>query len=485
MKVTGTNKINLFQDVNDMFIDHNKVLVSEYSKAKELKNEDIYLSLDGVSPIVKEDDMAKFPFRQLSATVVGAGTWKCTDFSNERMLKKSMSLMKGIPIYRNHEMVVGNEVGYVGEPKWTKSYTNKKGVTIPAGIDAENCFDSVLYPDLVRKMSGPNPYVKSSSVTCVFDWEASHDFEDENDFYWKLGSYHDGEMVRRVVKKITEYYESSLVWLGADPFAGILDQDGEVRFVDNKGIVELSATASERVLNEYSADSKFFVRTCIENNKSLSLDKPKESGNNEENMEIINLVAEKLGLPVESVTEQKLKEVSFLSTAELDELKARPKNVEESDQFKSVFADLEAQKGLVAEKDEELTSLNAEKETLTAEKIQLEADVASLKPNAEIGESVLGKRVSYAKEMYTKSVNGNVNDQIMQEIEAETSFEKLEAKIEMFGGKAFSSFGAKCKSCGHHEIEFRSSLEEDPDGAPKAKEASFAKAILVNRGRNK
>src|SRR5210317_758975 len=64
------------------------------------------------------------------------------------------------------------------------------------------------------------PSVHSVSVTVTFEWKPSHKFEDENEFYGKLGTYDDkGELVRRVVTKIHAYHEISFVAHGADPYA--------------------------------------------------------------------------------------------------------------------------------------------------------------------------------------------------------------------------------------------------------------------------
>ena len=193
-KYTGENRVNLSSLANENFKEHHAQLKQDFLKSKNL-NEEINLSLGEISPLVEDGDIHSFLFRQLSATIVGGGSWKATDFSDEKMLKKGMRMLENKPIYLNHDMYVGNEVGYVGKPKWTAAYKNSQGKDIPAGIDASMNVDGVLYPEIVRKLSGSVPLIKSSSVTVLFKWEASHEFASEWDFYSAIGSTaNDGRM---------------------------------------------------------------------------------------------------------------------------------------------------------------------------------------------------------------------------------------------------------------------------------------------------
>jgi len=182
-------------------------------------NANVYQNIDVKKELLpKPEDFVKVPFRLISATTVGAGSWKVTDFSNEAVLKASMKKLIGKPVYPNHDSDdVFNYVGIIESVKWTEARM-QDGQMIPAGIDGIIAIDGKTSPKIARGvLMGA---IFSNSVTVNFDWEPSHFFESPNDFYHKIGTIHtDGKMVRRVVTNINDYYESSLVWLGADPFA--------------------------------------------------------------------------------------------------------------------------------------------------------------------------------------------------------------------------------------------------------------------------
>ena len=484
-KLKGKNKIDYSHELDAIHQNHIAKLIAEVNKSKF----DADVTGDKITPFIKDGDFVQFPFRHLSATIVGAGSWKAADFSNEKVLKEAMTLLSGRPSYLNHDLCVGNEIGYVGATKWSNSYVNADGIEIPAGIDGPIVIDSVLYPDLVRKMSAPVPYVKSSSVTVLFEWEASHEFEDPNDFYWHMGDMVEGHMVRRIVTKIIEFYESSLVWLGADPYAGILDENGKVKFVDRAGIVEISEYAKDIEKKAWKEDAKFFAQVCFGKNKNLSSHNQKIENLTKDTMKPwMLLLATKLGItnPTEDMfTEDVLNSFEFAKSDEFAKLKADAEKAKELESLTSVKDELVTVKAEVVTLKSDKTKLESDLATLKTEKTSLEGKVSSLQSKADVADSIITKRSEYAIEMYTKSVNGKVDDLILNEIKAETSLEKLESKIKLFGGNALSSFGAKCTKCDSSEITFRSSLEdtEDDAGKEKLKNNSFSLADRVVFGK--
>lgn len=464
VKAKGKHELVLSAEVDKNYVGHSNQLAVNYKQAKGVFDAaETTVDGDTLNPIVGEDDVVQFPFRHLSATIVGAGTWKATDFSDVKVLKAGTKLLNEKPVYLNHMMYVGNEVGYVDNAVFTEAYTNKAGVKIPAGIDAPVNIDSKLYPDIVRKMSGKVPYIKSASVTVKFEWEASHEFERENDFYYHIGEMIDGSMVRRIVTKITDFYESSLVWLGADPYAGILDEDGEVKFVDKGGIVGFSKGISSNAEKFYHTNNKYFLQFCLrdENFVGLKIDNQKLKDNDMK--EIIAMLAVMLGVTEDKVTKEMLEAHSFVKKEEFDALKL------DADKGKEVVA----LKASIADKETEITSLKTAKETAEGKVSGLETEIATLKKEkgdletektsfvkkAEIADNVIKSRQEYAKELYTKSLNGADADPIiLKEIEEEVSLEKLESKVKLHGGKALSTFKAHCKKCASEEIEFKSSV---------------------------
>jgi len=215
--------------------------------------------------IAKPEDFIAFPFRHLSATIVGAWSWKATEFT-EAVLKAAVPLLKHKPACVNHNLEISNIIGLNGEAVWSPAF-KQNGITIPGGIDAPIWVDGKMHQDITRKLSGfPVPHIQSVSVTVVYEWEPSHTFvnregdEDEWMFESRIGTMVDGSMVRRIATKIEDFYETSLVFLGADPFAKIFNDKGELINVEKSGIVGKQNFNKEpdATLNHYKKHGHFY-----------------------------------------------------------------------------------------------------------------------------------------------------------------------------------------------------------------------------------
>jgi len=196
----------------------------------------------------KPEDFLEVPFRLISATIVGGGTWKATDFSGGTILKKSTPLLDGVPLYKDHETDTDNWVGLVNGVKWTNAFKNGDGTDVPGGIDGLVAIDIKTNPKVARGVA--MGAIFSNSVTVEFDWEMSHTFENEWDFLSRLGQTGtDGKMIRRVVTGIHNYHESSLVWLGADPFAKAIDTDGNLKNIDISSVYSYTKASFSKAAN--------------------------------------------------------------------------------------------------------------------------------------------------------------------------------------------------------------------------------------------
>jgi hypothetical protein len=185
----------------------------------------------GVSATPESGDFVHIPFRALSADIVGSGTWKSTDFRDIEVLKKSVPLLNGIPAYVNHDSWdVRDSVGVIQNARWEESFVDSNGKTIPAGIVVDFVIDTKLYPELVRQLLGaPNatppiaPSISACSVSISYDFKPSHTFNggelEDYLFRTNAGSMIDGKEVTRIVTKIFEYREVSLVSFPADKHA--------------------------------------------------------------------------------------------------------------------------------------------------------------------------------------------------------------------------------------------------------------------------
>jgi len=213
---------------------------------------------------VKEGDFLFAPFRLISATIVGGGTWKATDFSNEAVLRRSMPLLQDKPVYRNHWMDPDYWLGQVDSLAWGQSYVqSSNGLIIPSGIDGLLAIDTVGKKNQQLARGIVTGSVRSNSVTIEFEWEPSHDFPDEWDFYYYLGEMVEGKMVTRVVTKIIDYHETSIVGLGADPYAKAIKEDGELVDVDLAGASGSGMQKSDDLTDEQKVEKLISFKKLV------------------------------------------------------------------------------------------------------------------------------------------------------------------------------------------------------------------------------
>lgn len=197
---------------------------------------------EGINPGLTQGDV--FPneqtdyiypkFRVLSAVLI-PGYW--IDFSVGAVLKESMPLLSEQTLYCDHIYWRTREwVGVVNTVVWDEK-PDKAGAP---GINSEMKVDWRKAPDIARGLLMKPPAVRAVSATVDFDWDASHPELMEKRIFWQsLGENIDGEIVRLKVTKITDYYEVSFVYKGANPGSnGHLPDDDEA---------ELSAPGSDKL----------------------------------------------------------------------------------------------------------------------------------------------------------------------------------------------------------------------------------------------
>ena len=187
-------------------------------------------SADSINPGLTFNDVAPqetdyiFPkFRALSAVLI-PGYY--IDFSQGTVLKDSMSLLEEQTLYCDHIYWRTREwVGVVNQVSWDDK-ADKAGAP---GINTEMKVDWRKAPDIARGLLMKPPAVKAVSCTVDFEWEASHpDLLEKRIFWASLGENVDGQIVRLIVTKITDYYEVSFVYKGANPGSnGMLPDDGD------------------------------------------------------------------------------------------------------------------------------------------------------------------------------------------------------------------------------------------------------------------
>lgn len=415
-----------------------------------------------ISPISREEDYIGIEFRHLSETIVGAGTWKATDFTKKGVLKKGAEHFTYKPVYQNHYLEIGNQVATNGIIKYVPE---KNGV--PGGLEGPIFVDSVQRPGLLRDLTAwPVPLIQSVSVTVYFDWEPSHEFKTNGEFdlwefYERLGTTIDGEMVRRIVTKITSGVETSFVYMGADPFAKIKQGD-ELLNIDYDNVISASMPDKWKEYNFMKDNSHFFhlekYEKPILNNNSNSLNYSKTGKNNnnqnKNNMELKKILSEKFGVTPDEITEDFLKSCEFIKQGNVQVEKTSFEAMKTQSQE---FIQLKEK----TEKDEEIINQFSkiyDKEKLN--ELDEELGLANIVDFAKNGKQELDDVRKEAVRFYKIKAGDKVSDLIVGQIE-KSDLKLAKDFYEQYSGEAYGEIKPTCSKCGSQELNFRKST---PDG---------------------
>lgn len=487
VNVTKQGKVTLVGDIN-------KLLFSPFNKSddelKRYAQQFGWLSSDYNQAILQDpskaiaqpEDFIPFMFRHISACIVGAGSWKATEFT-EASLKDAVrrKLLDNKPSYVNHELDVGNIIGVAGASEWQPGFKDADGTQIPGGIIAPIWIDKVCHTDLCRKLTAfPVPHIQSVSITVAYEWEPSHLFEgrDGEYDYWmfedRVGQMVDGKMVRRIVTNIIEIYETSLVWLGADPIAKVLDENNKPINVERSAIVDKSAYDKDPLKFLYDkekstgsyfvADNNFTKQNTIDLTKNI-FENLGNSGNlntDEMKNEVALKIAEMLGKKPEEITLADLTAFSKIDTASKEKIDGYDQLKKDHDTHKT---NAETAK---ANLDKYAVIVPLDKLDELKGKIKLESVVVM----AEYGVAQLDKKRKDAVRLYKLKVKEA--DQTPELIAAiEGSDEKtVDGYIKQYGGGVLEEFEATCTKCGNGDsISMRSSVETDETKKKESKTA--------------
>lgn len=415
---------------------------------------------DGSRAIAKPEDFLPFVFRHLSATIVGGGSWKATDFSEGNVLKKAKDLLRHKPNYVNHELQASNIIGVIGDTTWVPEADD-----VVAGIEAPIWIDGVLHTDLTRKLTGyPVPHIQSVSVSVMYEWKPSHEFldtEGEFDdwtFEMQIGRMVDGKMVRRIVTKIIDFYESSLVWLGADPFAKIIGLDGKPLNVERSAVVDKKNFDSDPLVTLYKErGSIYLVDDCEREGATVSLREKiltsySKSGNpdvppkqvKKDEMEFKKQLALMMGVEEDQVTLDLLKQYKLV----------KPENLVE----KSALTTAEADRDKYKKENDEYCKIVAFDGLAELQKeIALDAVVSF----AKLGKEALDKKRSECERLYKLSAKEAEDAAVIGLIQKATS-EELDGLLKQYGADAVEEFKPFCTKC--DSAEFISTRKSEADG---------------------
>ncbi|GAB4493369.1 MAG: hypothetical protein OHK0045_22730 [Raineya sp.] len=388
-----------------------KAVAQSFEVAFEGENVPIFLIENFAQSPAPENQYVRIPFRAITATIVGGYSWKATDFSQEGVLKKATKMLVGKPAFKNHGIGdIENIIGVVESAKWTEANGD-----VPAGIDIIFKIDASKHPNIVASLTSSPPEIQSCSITVDFDWSPSHPdlYKDENgnfdyyEFLWDVGTIaQDGRMVCRVVDEIHEMYECSLVGIGADPYAKILDENGKPFNIDRGTIVKLSTQEK----------SPFIF---IKEEKTLSKQVFQEA---------ITEAYSRLGKAYRSLQDEK-------------------KNAEQA-------------KNMLTQLQSTLQELQTKLHEQKAKNQAYEQESISLRLKAEKYDFYLQKQKQEVERLYRVAKGSQAQEAVIKLIQ-QADEQQLEAFALDFGGNITEKFSGFCKDCKSNNVVFRSTEQKE------------------------
>lgn len=430
--------------------------ISSFRKTKKMELEDdindpTMTGNEKYTP--KASDLVRVPFRALSATVVAAGTWRATDFTNEEVLRRSLAKIIGKSAFVQHWQYTDECIGAIEKASWSERTVQGGGRIVPAGIDIVYLINGEHNEKLCSNLLMEPPGIYSNSVTVEFAWEPSHDDIDEDQFYNMIGQVHaDKRMVSRKVTEIIDYHEASICWLGADPYAKMKDDKGNLINPEEGAVYD---NVNSFVKELYQKDRHFFASYSF---KKENIYLTPEKLNNQTDMEkaLLDLVRKILGLAADAEVTQA--HIDSVVVAKKEEHDAAVTALSKMSKFAQMESEITALKA--SDKSVEITGLKNEIETFKNK-------VAELEPFSVIGKAHFDAKKAETIRLYKLSLNGAAEDATMI-----ANFEKADSKgldsfLTMFTKGVKEKFEAKCKKCGITEVEFRSTFVEGEDTPPK------------------
>lgn len=388
------------------------------------------------------DEFIEPVFRLLSATIVSKN-WNPTDFSQPGVLKASMRMLLGQTVNCDHSTDIGNAIGSVSQVMWQEGYKDGNFM-IPAGINGVLKIDGKANPRIARGILMDPPSIHSNSVTVQFKWDKSHPGMDDRDFWDKLGTYDEkGNMIRKVVTEVVRYLETSLVSHGADSFAQKIGEDGKII---NPEFAKRTWTSFAEYQEDtkkayYFTDFKEDINSYQENNdtppNNINTNNP--LNNNTMNEELKEFL-------------EKLFSDNLLSLAEGQEV--------------STELALSAVQSLVNSKktlEASITNLTTEKNQLSEQITQKDAEIANLTAMATVGKNHIASLREEVVGNYKKLKGDKVDETIVTMLNAETTgLQTLISLNKDYKAQLEEKFPLTCSKCGSHDVTRSSSVVEDP-----------------------
>lgn len=400
----------------------------------------------------KPEDLIRVPFRALSETIVAGGTWRATDFTKPGVLKAAQGLIVGKPAYTDHFQWGDNFVGVIETSAYSIKRQSKAGF-VPAGIDIVYLINAKQNERLAGGLLMTPPAIFSNSVTVEFEWEPSHTFENPDDFLRNIGKIGaDGKMVTRVATKIIDFHESSILFMGADPYAKMLDAEGNPMQVERGSTFDESTKYAKEL---YTQQKKFYVSHSFSKEGINLTAHIEEQIGTDMDKKLEALAKKALGLAEnEAITEAQLSSVKVVKAEEYTALEKSKTDLE------AEVAELK--KTDATKLQDELKKAQDDVKTQKAEAEKLKQEKAALEPLAEVGKGQLEAKRKATEELYRKTVKAP-SEAVLNLIK-DADAKVLDGLLAQYTAGVTEKFSGRCTKCNSEEFEFRSTLHTGEEG---------------------
>lgn len=410
-------------------------------------------------PEVTEDDLhpkdSEFiepVYRMLSNTVV-QHRWNPIEFP-EGVLKKSMTKLIGQTVNIDHETAIGNAIGSIKEVEWQESY--KLGaLEVPAGINAKLKIDGKANPRIARGIMMDPPSIHSNSVTVGFKWRKSHDLPDD-EFFNKLGQFDEkGKLIRKIAEDIMFYTETSLVSMGADPFAQKV-VDGKIvnpRLTKSRNPVSTkNLSAKEEVKDSYYVfDWKSYEEVASntitpedENNSQINL-------NNTNMDEILRFLETFFKLDENTLTEENYQEELNKIGNEVETLQNRVTELEQP-------ITVEGLTGV------DQITLAVKELNVLKNKLPENANIDQVISMSTVGSKALKTLKDETIRLYKLSIGTKQADSNIISMIEKADYESLQSLYNQYDEATDSQFNFTCNDCQSHNVSRASAKPTEESG---------------------
>lgn len=191
-------------------------------------------------------------FRLISRAVVGYGSFKCTDFTQgdvlENFARDFIERGDNLPVADSHDggffssEGVNKTLGYCSGFEWQDAFFDEQnGIIVPAGLNGIISVNASSYPEVAESLELGSIYACSVSIALTTEREPENVPDDL--FYRHLGELYQDKLYCYRVTEVRGLIEVSLVRLGADPYAHLIENGSLKNYIPDPSFEEVPEMA--------------------------------------------------------------------------------------------------------------------------------------------------------------------------------------------------------------------------------------------------